>query len=985
MDRKRGPPDEVENAAVKRIPEAPEVCFRLLCPVTKVGSIIGKGGAHIKQIREATGARVRVDDNVQGCPERVVWIQSTDSPPGHLCPAQNALQDVMARMMSIDTADGPRLPDEPVAARMLVVKPQVGVIMGPRGVTVKDITQQSGARIRVLQHPDVPPCANFPEDEVIQVSGGYEEVKQAMVMISAKLKEGPAMPLSRPMGYKALGAPPYAGGPGLPPGIGSLPPRDHLDGNGFGPPPHMAAGGGGPTLQENPSLNTVGLSGLVETEFRMLIAENKVGLVIGKGGDFIRYVRTRSNAKVHVEAPVEGCPERVVQCVSEEDANSPTIGAIDAILECLQRLLYEDRANAGQVHKLRFLCPANQIGGVLGKRGATIKQMRDQSGATLVVLPRQEVPKCGRENDEILEITGRKESCITAVRMATLALRGNMVHSQARTIRREDNVGPGMGPGPGRGTSMGPRPVYVPPPGAGPPGMHQPVNPTLADSSYGTSGSMASGAYGGAAGAPLAAQGPQAVSLTNGAPQGGTVQYGVNPLQYNQPGPGGVVQQTSYGQSVPSPQGQALGQRPPSAYGQQLGQSYIQGGGQDVFPPGSQQSLVQTVAPVAQHLAAAYSQQLASKAGGAVQSSYGQSYAQATQGSQQQASQQGGYVQQTHGQMAAPQQAVPVQHAVGGTAMAQAQGYPAAAPTQPQQGYQATGAAPSQPSYVPSSIYQLGTNTAAATYGGVATSGAQYTAAWTPQYSTSGQHVAAGGTPQYASPQYASVMAPATQYTSFQGQQMAPTVKQEPTDVQTGAAGGAMGSVPTSASMTAMGGQQSLPNYPPQQAAGGVQGYAAQAAGAYAQTVANVSNTYGTSQAVGGQGQYGAVANPQVLAAAYNSTSATGVQLSAAGGAGQEGMSATGATASRPTAGYGESNVGVSVSTMRVRITVSQAGLFSGANNIIMSQVQQLSGAQLKLEGPTAGGDFEISMTGTWEQMTKAQAYLQQALSTYHH
>ena len=50
------------------------VVFRVLCPVSKSGSVIGKGGGIISRIREETGAKIRLEDIIPGCEERVVVI-----------------------------------------------------------------------------------------------------------------------------------------------------------------------------------------------------------------------------------------------------------------------------------------------------------------------------------------------------------------------------------------------------------------------------------------------------------------------------------------------------------------------------------------------------------------------------------------------------------------------------------------------------------------------------------------------------------------------------------------------------------------------------------------------------------------------------------------------------------------------------------------------------------------------------------------------
>ena len=50
-----------------------------------------QGGEVIQQLRQATGARIRVEQQVAGCEERVVNISSPDDPDSEWCPAQAAL------------------------------------------------------------------------------------------------------------------------------------------------------------------------------------------------------------------------------------------------------------------------------------------------------------------------------------------------------------------------------------------------------------------------------------------------------------------------------------------------------------------------------------------------------------------------------------------------------------------------------------------------------------------------------------------------------------------------------------------------------------------------------------------------------------------------------------------------------------------------------------------------------------------------------
>lgn len=73
--RKTGP-SASQQASLKATPGA--VVFRILCPVSKSGSVIGKGGGIISRIREETGAKVRLEETVPGCDERIVVITGSE-------------------------------------------------------------------------------------------------------------------------------------------------------------------------------------------------------------------------------------------------------------------------------------------------------------------------------------------------------------------------------------------------------------------------------------------------------------------------------------------------------------------------------------------------------------------------------------------------------------------------------------------------------------------------------------------------------------------------------------------------------------------------------------------------------------------------------------------------------------------------------------------------------------------------------------------
>lgn len=148
--------------------------YRYLCPKRKAGHIIGRGGEVMKHIRADTGARVLIDDYMQGCEGRIVTISSSSKETNpfcykkdYACPAQDALFRVHEKI----TIDEPLVCDEgddigaiQVTARLLIPPDQARCIIGRRGDTIKSMRKDSGARICIWIDNRIPNCADGTEE-----------------------------------------------------------------------------------------------------------------------------------------------------------------------------------------------------------------------------------------------------------------------------------------------------------------------------------------------------------------------------------------------------------------------------------------------------------------------------------------------------------------------------------------------------------------------------------------------------------------------------------------------------------------------------------------------------------------------------------------------------------------------------------------------------------------------------------------------------
>ncbi|GMH38130.1 hypothetical protein BSKO_06014 [Bryopsis sp. KO-2023] len=406
--RKRALPSDMQSPpaeGVKRQGVEQELQLRVLCPAPRIGSVIGKGGQVVQALRSDTGARIRVDGTVYGCNERVVVIGSKE-----LDPVQAALLQVLDKIYEEDLVKKDEGGESKAVIRFLVDAVQIGAILGKGGSIIADLRVQSGAQIKVLQGADLPLCA-LPTDEVVQINGDYKNSITAAQLVVERLKDAPRRPRAQNAHQTPLGM------------------ASSVQGGGAG----MFSGQGMNQLgMSNASGLVPGMTGMVETTFRLMVPERHTGSIIGKGGEVIRRIREETGAKVIIYDTVEGCDERVLKCRSLEDASSAVCPAQEAMTRALFNLFRNEEHNPGVSLTVRMLVPTEQIGAVLGKKGSIIQGIRRETGSVLIVQPREQLPACSQEGDELFEIRGTMHQIIPAFRSVCTLLRANMMRSQAR-------------------------------------------------------------------------------------------------------------------------------------------------------------------------------------------------------------------------------------------------------------------------------------------------------------------------------------------------------------------------------------------------------------------------------------------------------------------------------------------------------------------------------------------------------------------------
>lgn len=348
--------NESYGSGQKRSKGEGEFEVRLLIPSKMAGSIIGRAGANIKELRSRNDANVRVPDNPG--PERIMWIQSKDYQT-----AINVIDQSLPYMFEESSNKGRDTGSQEI--RLLIHESIVGGIIGRGGSTINQIEKESGSKVHAYQT-----CAPQSSDRCVVVRGRQEQIitalNQIMTFLATREVQG-VHNMYDPINFDCFYADVY-GGYGRPSdAIGGqdmpMVPRGNANNMSMGMPTRdeMAMLSRGNNMQspggsmyggmnnfypvDKGGMESVGLrnglnnvaspnfvkeeplgygnggtafvppikdeSGPVQTS-KVTIPRDMGGAIIGPGGARIRKVRMDSQADIKVDEPEEGSDDRVI-------------------------------------------------------------------------------------------------------------------------------------------------------------------------------------------------------------------------------------------------------------------------------------------------------------------------------------------------------------------------------------------------------------------------------------------------------------------------------------------------------------------------------------------------------------------------------------------------------------------------------------------------------------------------------------------------
>uniref|UniRef100_A0A3Q4GNH6 Poly(rC) binding protein 2 n=1 Tax=Neolamprologus brichardi TaxID=32507 RepID=A0A3Q4GNH6_NEOBR len=201
----------------------PPVTLRIVVPASQCGSLIGKGGCKIKEIRESTGAQVQVaGDMLPNSTERAITIAGT---PQSIIECVKQICVVMLEVSSESPPKGVTIPYRPkpsgspvifaggqVHSSSAAISPQltklhqlamqqspfpiapsnqgftgmqrsnlIGCIIGRQGAKINEIRQMSGAQIKIANPVD------GSTDRQVTITGSPASISLAEYLINARL------------------------------------------------------------------------------------------------------------------------------------------------------------------------------------------------------------------------------------------------------------------------------------------------------------------------------------------------------------------------------------------------------------------------------------------------------------------------------------------------------------------------------------------------------------------------------------------------------------------------------------------------------------------------------------------------------------------------------------------------------------------------------------------------------------------------------
>ncbi|KAL6627036.1 hypothetical protein ACP70R_030762 [Stipagrostis hirtigluma subsp. patula] len=326
----------------------------------------------------------------------------------------------------------------PVSFRLLVPYSQAGWLLGKSGSVVKQMSVDSGCEIRISKD-NLPSCALL-QDKLCQITGEVDSVRKGLKAVAEVLfahppKESDLVAAVRSSGSSSRSLFNQSGG--LPSGMKSnfhVPFQGPSQANGpfdiMDLRPNITPF---PPFPEAPMHGHASIA-IEPLTFRLLCSKDKVGSVIGKGGNIVNTIQKDTGCEIKVLETIPKSDDRIISISGPAHPGDGISPAQNAILHVQRKIALPSSDKKEGPATCRLIVSPNQVGCLLGKGGSIIAEMRKLSGAHILVLSKDKIPRGVPENDEVVQISGNCEAIQEALMQITARLRNHLFRDRMPAV-----------------------------------------------------------------------------------------------------------------------------------------------------------------------------------------------------------------------------------------------------------------------------------------------------------------------------------------------------------------------------------------------------------------------------------------------------------------------------------------------------------------------------------------------------------------------
>lgn len=362
------------------------VHFRMLCQVKEAALVVGKGGEKINHIKETSGTRINVSENIRGVTERVIHVRG---------PAENVAKafGLMTRAILDEEEGVPSTADsKQLNLRLLIPHQVIGYVIGKQGIRFREIEDNSAAKLSASSN-----SMPFSTDRCLTIAGVADSIHIATYYVAQTVLEHKSLFKGKVIFYdpaqqqqhqqqtqQALPANPLLFNGMM--NYGQMPQFDQhqlLQFNNFNRAQRSNNNNKFQNRMSFPAMNNMPMNGVPMNGVPMnppislplgsaqitqdiFIPDEYVGNIIGKSGKNIKQIKDTSRSRIQIADAQPGAKERKITLVGTSAGNQTAIFLINNKIETDKRS-NEAKAQQQQQQQQQSHTPAPESESTNGK------------------------------------------------------------------------------------------------------------------------------------------------------------------------------------------------------------------------------------------------------------------------------------------------------------------------------------------------------------------------------------------------------------------------------------------------------------------------------------------------------------------------------------------------------------------------------------------------------------------------------------------